>query len=99
MTEDIERLRVAIKQRHGCEATHSRSEHVTETYQRQLVWNGTVQVFSISGHATADTCFAWIYTEDDGSERYTTVLNAPPVDSARAAVRAAIVAEFQKRLV
>jgi hypothetical protein len=86
MTEDIERLRVAIKQRHGCDATHSRSERVSEIYQRQMVWNGTVQVFAIAGHATADTCFGWIYTEDDGSERYVTVLNTPPVDSARAAV-------------
>jgi len=97
MIEDIERLRVAIKQRYGCDATHLRSERVTETYQRQMVWNGTVQVFAIAGHATADTCFGWIYTEDDGSERYVTVLYAARRFCAGGCC-AAIVAEFKKRL-
>jgi hypothetical protein len=61
------------------------------------VWNGVVEVFSLAGHPSADTCFAWSYQQDDGRERYFAVLKMPPVVSAETAVRAAIVSEFKNR--
>lgn len=87
-------LKRAIRDLHGCDSTWVESVAVTETFQGQTVWDGTVEVFDLHGHATAARCYAWSHTVD-GSEkrRYVAVLYQGPVDSARAAVRAAIVRE------
>jgi hypothetical protein len=97
MTPEVERLREAIKRLHGCDSTHTQSVSVTESFQGQTVWDGAVEVFSLAGHPSADTCFAWSYQHDDGRERYFAVLKMPPVVSPETAVRAAIASEFKNR--
>ena len=77
----------AIRTTHGANARLLDREQVLERFQGETVWEGEVLVFELEGHPTARLCYAW---EVDGE--VTAVLGEPPVDSAQAAVRAAIVA-------
>ena len=97
MTPEVKRLRDAIKRLHGCESAHTGSVPVVETFQGRVAWDGVVEVFALTGHSSADTCYAWSYQQDDGRERYFAVLKMPPVVSPETAVRAAIVSEFKNR--
>ena len=78
----------AIHATHGAKARHVGQEHVEEHFEGEPVWEGDVLIFELDNHPTADRCYAW---EVDGE--VTAVLEEPPVDSALAAVQAAIVAE------
>ena len=91
LTETLTR---AIHDLHGCASTWAESVPITETFQGQTVWDGTVEVFDLQDHATATRCYAWSHAVE-GSERrrYVAVLHQWPVDSPQAAVKAAIVQE------
>jgi hypothetical protein len=91
--DEIDELKNAIRRLHGCEADHIESVSVKEVFNGQTVWEGEVEVFSVRGHRKATRCYAWAHAEDGAGKRYVAVLELPPVDSPRAAVRAAIVAE------
>ena len=80
----------AIRATHGADARLAYRASVHETFDGQTVWEGEVLVFDLLDHPTARKCYAWSV---DG--RVTAVLNEGPVDSARAAVRAAITAEHR----
>lgn len=88
----------AIRNLHGCEARWFESVPVKETFQGKTVWEGTVQVFSLSGHPSASRCYAWSYVSDEktGKRKFFAVLHQGPVDSPQAAVRTAIVAEHRQ---
>ena len=77
----------AIGTMHGSSAVLKSRARVEETFQGEPVWEGEVLVFKLEGHPTASKCYAWSV---DG--RVTAVLHDGPIDSPRAAVRAAIVA-------
>jgi hypothetical protein len=96
MTE-VEKLAKAIRDLHGVEATHVRSEPIRETFCGETVWDGIVGVFSIRGHPDTTIAYAWSHEADDGGRRYVAVLGVPPVNSAVDAVRAAVVAEIKRR--
>jgi hypothetical protein len=81
----ISKFEQAIEATHGARSMLLRREHVVERFQGKTVWEGEVLVFALDDHPTARRCYAW---EVDG--QVTTVLGVPPVDSAQAAVRAAI---------
>src|SRR5262245_18180666 len=91
----IDALRDAIHKMHGCESEHVESVPVTERFQGQTVWEGAVEVFVIRGHPKAQRCYAWSHGQDNGRERYVTVLELPPVDSAERAVQAAIASQWK----
>jgi len=93
---EIERLQKAIRDLHGLESTHLRSESVRETFQGKTVWEGMVEVFTVTGHPKAELAYAWSHETDEGGRRYVAVLGLPPINSARDAVRAAIAAETQR---
>ncbi len=50
---EIERLQQAIRDLHGLESTHLRSESVRETFRGETVWEGMVEVFAVTGHPKA----------------------------------------------
>ena len=52
---DIPRLTWAIRDLHGLDATYVRSEDVREMFRGKVVWEGTVEVFTVSGHPHAAT--------------------------------------------
>jgi hypothetical protein len=94
---EIAELKAAILKLHGAKAEHVESVSVHETFQGQTVWDGTVEVFDLAGHASATRAYAWSHEGDSGGRRYVAVLHVPPVDSPVNAVRAAIVAEHRAR--
>jgi hypothetical protein len=95
---DLIRLRNAIRDRHGLEAEHFRSEPVCEMFQGGVAWEGVVQVFRVYGHAKARYAYAWSHETDRGGRRSVAVLGISPVNSAQDAVRASITAERGARL-
>ena len=94
---ELRRLRKAIRDLHGCEARHLRSEPIHETFQGQTVWQGVVEVFEVTGHPSATRAYAWSHETDNGGRKYLAVLGIGPVASAADAVRAAIAAESPTR--
>ena len=95
----IQELRDVIRRLHGVEAKHIESVPVKETFQGKTVWDGVVEVFELIGHPKAPKVYAWAHDTDDPkqSRKHVTVLHIPPVTSAVAAVRAAIIQEFRSR--
>jgi hypothetical protein len=98
--EYIEKLQNVIFQRHGCESSWVESLPVHDVYQGQIIWNGLVEVFSLSGHPKARIAYAWIDQEErrDTRELVETVLGIPPVDSPLSAVWASMTADFMRGL-
>lgn len=94
---NIEELRDVIRKLHGVDSKHVESVHVKETFRGQTVWDGVVEIFELIGHPTASRLYAWSHATDDPEKpwRHVTVLHSHPVQSARDAVRAAIVQEFR----
>ena len=91
----IEELRDVIRRLHGAEATHIESVPVKETFKGETVWEGIVEVFELTGHATAHRVYAWAHETDDSQKpvRHVTVLHLHPIKSAQDAVRAVILQE------
>ena len=94
----LDALRDAIRNLHGCDSTWAESVPVKETFEGQTVWEGEVRVFDLIGHPTAKRCYAWSHTVGDSeNRRFVAVLHQPPVDSPRAAVKAAVVQESREQ--
>lgn len=93
----IEEFREIIKKLHGVDTKHLESVPVTETFKCCAVWDGIVEVFELIGHPTASRLYTWSHATDNPEIplRYVTVLYPHPIQSARDAVRAAIVQEFR----
>lgn len=89
----IRELANAIHKLHGCDSTHIGTVTVTETFEDEVVWTGEVEIFELIDHPITQRAYAWAYETDSGKLRHVAVLHKPPVDSARAAVRAVIAAE------
>lgn len=95
----IERLQMVIRQLHKCEPSHVESVPIQEIFNGQTIWNGTVEVFTVTGHPKAKRAFAWSHRsgKDDTDERFVAVLEIPPVTSPETAVKVAIAAEVKKK--
>ena len=93
----IEELRGVIRHLHGVESKHVESVPIKETFRGQTVWEGVVEVFRLIEHPSATMIYAWSHETDDpvNPRRHVTVLHSHPIQSARDAVRAAIVQEFR----
>jgi len=88
--EYLAELKHAIRQSHGCEATHAESVPVKEVFRGEVAWDGIVEVFDITGHPKAKRCYAWGHPVERGPREITTVLKMPPVVSVEIAVKIAI---------
>jgi len=95
MIDYIAKLQDAIKRLHGRTSTHIQTIPLTEQFQGKILWQGEVEMFALHGHPQARHCYAWTYRDGDNTEHYTAVLELPPVDSPRNAVRAAIAAQVK----
>src|SRR5262252_9450734 len=94
---EANQLGEAVENMHGGSATLTQTVPVRETFEGNTVWEGAMHVFDLAGHPTATRAYAWSsQIEGSTKRRFFAVLNQPPVDSPRAAVRAAIVAERRK---
>jgi hypothetical protein len=94
----IKELGEAIRHLHGATAKHAKSVPVKESFKGETVWDGVVEVFTLSGHPRTNIVYAWSHDTDNPKKpkRHVTVLHIPPVVSPETAVRAAIVKEFRK---
>jgi hypothetical protein len=91
-----DKLVKVIRDLHGVEATHVRSEPVHETFQGETTWEGVVEVFALKGHPKTALAYACSHETDESGRRYVAVLGVDPIKSAQDAVRAAIAAERRK---
>ena len=90
-------LQDEIRRLHGLESMWLHSVPVVEAFGGKTVWDGEVQVFAVTGHPTATRAYAWSHESSiGGRRRFHVVLGLPPVDSAQAAVRLAIVSQLKK---
>lgn len=95
MSDRIENIAKAVEAAAECPASHFESVAVVETFRGQTMWEGMVEIFTLSGHAKAKRAYGW-RTGTGKDARYTAVLELPPVDSPNTAVRAAIAAHARK---
>ena len=70
MSERIENIRKAVERAAECPAVHLDSVMVTEGFQKQIVWEGIVEVFALLGHAKAKRAYAWNIGEGSGCSLY-----------------------------
>ena len=86
-----------IEQTFHCKSRLKGGERVHEDYEGGLVWDVIVYIFELIGHPTAALGYAWSASADDSTRRSLyAVPGVPPANSARDAVRTAIVAESKK---
>jgi hypothetical protein len=95
----LDRLQVTVQQLHNCGAVWRETVPVHEVFRGETVWQGEVEVFDLTGHPKAKRAYGWSHRdgENDEGERFVTVLEIPPVESALTAVRVSIVADGKKR--
>jgi len=87
---------MVIRHLHKCDAEHIGTQPVKEVFQEQTVWEGDVEIFDVTGHPRAKRAYAWSQDQGTLQERFTAVLEIPPVKSALDAVKVSIVAEMKK---
>ena len=85
---DLAALTDAVEKMHGARAVFLNSLAVHEQFQGKTVWNGSVSLFDLSGHASASRCYAWSDVMGDSKSRFYAVLHTPAVDTPEKAVRA-----------
>jgi hypothetical protein len=95
----LARVQVAVSQLHNCGAAWRQTVPVHEVFRGETVWQGEVEVFDLTGHPKAKRAYAWSHREgeNDEGERFVTVLELPPVESAVTAVRASIVNDAREK--
>jgi len=91
MTEYTSKLQTAVQQLFNCGATFSKGVPIREEVNGKIVWEGEVKVFDLIGCPKARRCYAWAHPND--KTRIVAVLEIPPVTTALAAVKAALMAE------
>jgi hypothetical protein len=89
----IARLQLTIEHLHKCAAKWRQSVPVHEVFRGETVWQGDVEVFDLTGHPKAQTCYGWSYGEP---EEFITILELPPVDSAQSAVKVGVAYQIKK---
>lgn len=86
--DEIGVLRTAVQSLRGCPATHLTSAPVVVRARGETVWEGVVEVFSLTSRPMEGRVFAWMHRwggrVDD--TRYVTMLEVGPVNSPQKAV-------------
>src|SRR4029077_14275012 len=89
MKNDIPLIKKAIKATLGCDSKHIKSVKVTDTFEGQIAWEATVEVFDLLDHPKAKRAYGWSYREGNRA-RAKVILGMQPVDSPQSAVKVAI---------
>lgn len=89
-------LAAAILIQHRCKATYIETVFVEEmTADGEIVWQGNVESFDLTGHEEAWTCYAWQHTDGCGNAKIFAILGNRFINSPKRAVQAAIFTEAQ----
>lgn len=90
-------LQDAIRHLHGAESKHLETVHVREVAPNgEKVWEGDVEVFSLTGHAMATKAYAWSEATAGTKRRFFAVLHVAPIDSPSKAVQGSIFADVKE---
>lgn len=84
-------IKLAIERAAGQPATHFESVPIMETFKGQTVWEGIVEVYSLTT-PPPERGYGWAVKSPDGTQ-YVAVLGNPPIVSPIAAVRAWIASQ------
>jgi hypothetical protein len=90
--EYISKLQSVIESSYKCRATYRRT--IATRASRDPNWPARVEMFWLTGHATAKRCFAWI--DPVTPSQIFAVLEIPPVIGAATAVQAALASRSQQ---
>jgi hypothetical protein len=88
-TDYLAHFEKAIKTTFGLDSKHLETVAVVETNRGQVIWDGEVEVFSVTGQPDARRCYVWAEDIPTGTH-LVVVLERPPIKSPLDAVRAAI---------
>lgn len=90
---------MTVEQLHNCSARHLMTVPIHEKFKGQTVWKGEVEVFDLAGHPKAKRAYGWSHLDGskDERERFVTVLELSPVESALTAVRVSLVKEIRRK--
>lgn len=89
----LARLQTAIQHLHKCGAVYRETVPVHEVFRGKTAWRGDVEVFDLTGHPKAKRCYGWTYGEP---EEFITILELPPVDSAKSAVKVGVAYQIKE---
>src|SRR5580700_4613057 len=93
----LDELREAVEHMHGVPARFVEAVEVDERFNGEVVWQGAVKVFALTGHPSGATrAYAWSHLVEGTRRKFKAVLGVPPVDGPVMAVRASILADVQK---
>lgn len=81
-------LLATVQLKHKCKAVHYESVPIEERLEGKLVWQGSVEVFKLTGHPKSAHCFAWANILDVNSHEFVTILQKRLAMSPQAAVKA-----------
>lgn len=86
--DEIGLLGAVIRKLRGGEPKHVLSAPVVVRAHGETVWEGAVEVFTLTGRASGGRVFAWMHRWGGRAEdtRYVTMLEVGPVDSPKKAV-------------
>lgn len=84
---------MVISQLHGTDSRHLESVHVSEEFGGETIWDGDVEVFTLTGHPKAKRCYGWSYGDP---EEFITILELPPVNSPQSAVKVGVAHQIRK---
>jgi hypothetical protein len=82
----IKALELSIQENHNCIPTHFRSIYVEEGAEKETIWKGLVEVFTLEGHPKAQIAYGW--WEEEADVNLVTILALTPTADARKAVQA-----------
>ena len=95
--DEIQQLRQAVRDLHGCDSIHIGSEPVSAWFQGRPVWDGTVATFELIGHPQAKFAYAWRHEADSDGRSCAAVLGIDPIKGPVDAVYARAAAEAGKQ--
>jgi hypothetical protein len=94
----VDELREAVEHLHGVPARFLEAVEVDERFNGEVVWQGAVKVFELTGHPSGATrAYAWSFRTEGTRRKFKAVLGVPPVDGPAMAVRASILADEQRK--
>lgn len=88
----LDNLRSVIETSYQCRATHRRT--IATRASRDPNWPAKVEMFWLTGHATANRCFAWV--DPIVPSQTFAVLEIPPVIGAATAIQSALASRSQQ---
>lgn len=86
----IKLLQAFIEIWYKCDAKFIKTVWVDERFEGTSIWQGDVDVFSVTGHPKANLCYGWLHEDDAGNSQPVILLNKFPINSPETAVRASI---------